>query len=1077
MSASQMTAAGARAHARGVLLRAVVVGVLLLSCLVFAAPASALAPALNVTSSRYLPAAGGEGAITLEVVDLGDAPALGEAAPIVVRDVLPEGVTAVSAEGAACELLSSSVVRCESAARIPQFEDIKITIVVKVAAGASGTLVNEVTAGGGGAVTTVTREGLTVNGAASGFGVENFKLTPLNEDGTLDTQAGSHPFELTATTAIAGPDVKDLKYHLPAGLVGNVNVVPQCTSPEFGAILPEAVNACPPDTAIGVASAFANGQRWTEPLFNLVPSRGEPARFGFTVLRVPVVLDTSVRTGSDYGVDVSVSNISEIIPISSAQVTFWGVPADPAHDTMRGWKCVYEEVIGPGVLSPCTTPENPQLTPFLTLPTSCAGPGGMAASVQTDSWLEPEPTEPKEAHYTPSEGLGGCNRLPFEPSVRVAPDGPEAATPSGLTVGVHVPQEGALNPTGLSPADVRDTTVALPAGVQLNPSGADGLQACTDAQIGFQGEDPVTGTDLFSAAVPSCPDASKVASVNIKTPLLPDPLVGEVYLAAPQNFQGLPQNPFSALVAMYIVAEDPVSGVLVKLPGRVTPDPVTGQLTATFQHTPELPFEDLKLHFFGSARAPLSTPALCGSYTTQASITPSSGAQPAVSSSHFQITTGPDQTGPAGCTAPRQFAPAFHSSSTNIQAGAFTPFQLTMTRPDADQTLARIDMTMPPGLLGTLSSVKLCGDAQANAGTCGAESLIGETIVSAGLGGDPYTVTGGKVYMTEKYGGGEFGLSIVNPAKAGPFVLQEGRPVIVRAAVFVDHHTAALHIVSDPLPTIIDGIPLQLQHVNVTINRPGFTFNPTSCARMSINATLGSSEGASFPASTPFQVTNCANLQFKPKFGVSTSGKTSRANGASLAVKLTYPTGPYYANIKSVKVDLPKQLPSRLTTLQKACTAAQFEANPAGCPSASLIGHAKATTPILPVPLEGPAYFVSHGGEAFPSLIVVLQGYGVTVDLVGTTFISKAGITSSTFKEVPDVPVGTFELTLPQGKFSALAANGNLCKSKLAMPTQFVAQNGLELKQSTPIGVTGCAKGKKATKKKKHASKKKRAKR
>ncbi len=364
-------------------------------------------------------------------------------------------------------------------------------------------------------------------------------------------------------------------------------------------------------------------------------------------------------------------------------------------------------------------------------------------------------------------------------------------------------------------------------------------------------------------------------------------------------------------------------------------------------------------------------------------------------------------------------------------------------------------MQMPPGLLGTLSSVKLCPEPQASLGTCGEESLIGHTVVSAGLGNDPYTVTGGKVFVTTGYKGAPYGLSIVNPAKAGPFDLGS---VVVRASISVDPHTAALTIKSDPLPTIIDGIPLQIQHVNVTVDRDKFTFNPTNCNKTAINGTLSSTEGAKAPVSTSFQVTNCATLAFKPKLTASTSGRTSRANGASLHVKLTYPEGPFDANIAKVKVDLPKQLPSRLTTLQKACPAQVFDANPANCPQESKVATATATTPVLPVPLTGPAYFVSHGGEAFPDLIVVLQGYGATVDLVGTTFISKAGITSSTFKSVPDVPVGTFEMTLPQGKYSALAANGNLCKTKLKMPTSFVGQNGVEQHVSTPIAVTGCAK-------------------
>jgi hypothetical protein len=427
-----------------------------------------------------------------------------------------------------------------------------------------------------------------------------------------------------------------------------------------------------------------------------------------------------------------------------------------------------------------------------------------------------------------------------------------------------------------------------------------------------------------------------------------------------------------------------------------------------------------------------------------------------------------------------------------------------------------LSVTLPPGLVGKVAGVPKCSEAQANAGTCGAESLIGETIVVVGVGNDPYMVTGGKVYLTGPYEGAPFGLSIVTPVIAGPFDLGT---VVVRAAIYIDPHTAQVTVTTDPIPHIIDGIPLQIKHVNVTIDRPGFTFNPTSCEPMSITGTITGGEGASSAVSVPFQVADCANLAFKPSFTASTQGKTSKADGASLHVKLVAPhEGPQStggsgsasgtgstsgtsgssasteeANIKSVKVELPEQLPSRLTTLQKACTSAQFNANPAGCPAASVVASAKAITPILPVPLEGPAYFVSHGNEAFPQLILVLQGYGITIDLVGDTFISKAGITSSTFAHVPDAPVSSFELTLPQGKFSALTANGNLCKptktvtvkkkvtvkvhgrkrtvtrsvkqtvaEPLTMPTEFVAQNGAVIHQSTPISVSGCPKAKTA---------------
>ncbi len=926
---------------------------------------------------------------------------------------------------------------------------------------------------------------LLASSASASFGLQRFSIAATNQNGSPDVQAGSHPYALTTAFTMSKPrlfeerhllsegSLKDAQVQLPPGFVGDPNATPKCGYAAF------IQNECPNETAVGSEITYIiAGEGFlhaSNPVYNVEPSPGIAAEFAFKVKGiVPVFLDVSVRTGGDYGLTVNVANISQAAAVYASKVTIWGVPAAKSHDTLRG-TCLGEgeeegergllegedETEGPSV-SRGSCPVGVPVLPLLTNPTSCGA--ARTASLGVDSWEEPGSFVRRSVSLP---ALEGCEKLDFSPSIQVSADGTAGDTPTGLNVDLHVPQESVLNPAGLAEADVKNTTVALPAGVQLSPSAADGLLACSQAQI-----------DLHGAGPSACPDASKVGTLEIDTPLLPEPLVGAAYLAAPQNFAGPLENPFGSLVALYIVAEDKAAGVLVKLAGQVTPDPVTGQLVATFTETPQLPFNDLKLDFFGTERAPLSTPAACGTYTTATSIEPWSDTPAATPSSSFQISSGPGGT---PCASPQPFAPGFQAGSTNLQAGAFTPFTLTMSRPDGSQALSRVSVQMPPGLLGALSSVKLCGEAQANAGSCGDESLIGHTTISAGLGSDPYTVTGGKVYMTAGYKGAPYGLSIVNPAAAGPFVLQEGRPVVVRAAIYVDPHTAALTIVSDPLPTILDGIPLQIQRVNVTVERPGgFTFNPTNCSRLAIAGTLSSSEGASVAVSTPFQVTNCAQLAFKPKLTASTAARSSRANGASLSVKLTYPAGPYDANIAKVKVDLPKQLPARLTTLQKACTAATFQANPANCPKQSIVGQARATTPVLPVALTGPAYFVSHGGEAFPSLIVVLQGYGVTVDLVGTTFIdNKTGITSSTFKQVPDVPVGTFELTLPQGRFSALAANlpasakGSFCGQGLAMPTAFVGQNGAEIHTSTKITPSGCPKAKKTIKPKRRAKQRK----
>ncbi|HEY2142299.1 MAG TPA: hypothetical protein VGG98_09605 [Solirubrobacteraceae bacterium] len=1082
---------------------------------------------------------GGEGTIQLQAVNLGDAPTAGA---VTLSDVLPPNFSVVeeevepgvfrpqvsffvprlrgfvgdigsagnyavfnlcsaSASTFSCTLDQSVMELFEGALGNPglkelaPFENLEIQVKVKAGPGAVSGGENRVSVSGGGIPDASVARPVQIGIAPPVFGVEDFSLVPEEEGGRVDAQAGSHPFQLTTTFSLnqtASPFKppalpRNLQFKLPPGMLANVNAIPQCSDQDFSAVITPGANLCPRSSVIGVASITIDEPislgltTVPVPLFNLTPGPGEPARFGFEYAKAPVVLDTSVRTGSDYGVTVSVSNITELANFLSSTVTFWGVPGDPRHDEARGWGCLVRGKNNPAPLEQfdCPPSSEPNPPPFLTLPTSCALP--FAASVTGSSWGTP--TNPGGVELATGEhgeyslmdeferplSLTGCDQLRFGPLIEVAPDVQSASTPTGLTVHVRVPQEVNENALGVASSSVKDITVALPEGVSVSPAGADGLEACSEAQVGFQREEAPGGRDLFNESRPSCPDASKIGSVEIASPLLPSTqhLRGSVYLATAAPFGETGKNPFDSLIAMYIVAEDPVSGVLVKLPGQATLDETTGRLTATFKNNPQLPFEDAELHFFGGSRAPLATPSHCGAYTTDASFGPWSGGDPVASSSTFQVTNGP---GGGPCPGILPFAPSLVAGTTNINAGAFSALTTTIGREDGNQNIQTVQLHMPPGLSGILAGVPLCPEAQANAGTCGQASLIGHTVVSVGLGGEPFSVTGGEVFLTGKYGGAPFGLSIVNPAKAGPFDLGK---VVVRARIEVDPHTAQLTVTTAEIPHILKGIPLQIKHVNVTIDRPGFTFNPTNCDPMVLTGTIGSVEGASAAVAVPFQVTNCATLKFAPKFQVSTSGRTSRAKGASLTARLSYPSAPQgtQANIKSVKVDLPKQLPSRLTTLQKACTNAQFEANPAGCPVASKIGTATVTTPLLPVPLTGPVIFVSHGGEAFPSLTIVLQGYGVTVDLVGATFISKQGITSTTFKTVPDVPFNTFQLTLPQGKYSALAANGNLCKSSLAMPTSFVAQNGAQIHQSTKVAVTGCTKKKHTVKRQKKTGK------
>jgi hypothetical protein len=1058
-----------------------------------------------------------DGQIVVIAANVGDADANGETVPINIAAQLPAGLEAVSIEGldgwekggetygpTHCSLASLS---CTFAGSLPVYEAIEALVGVVVKPGAKSGGVAQGSVSGGEIPGKAVEHQVSVGDEPPRFGVESYEMAAEEEGGAPATQAGSHPFQLTTTMtfnqtleydrawgALSQPVAlpKDLHFDLPPGVIGNPTQVPQCP---LGLFLSQGVgttNLCPPDTAIGMARVTITepsnlGEEASAlPLFNVEPSIGEPARFGFRVFRTPVLLDTAVRTGGDYGVTVDVNNAAQTVGFTTSEVTFWGVPGDPRHDAQRGWGCVYEFQKQSANAGPCNPLEEHNPPPLIELPTSCTGP--LQTSVAVDSWAQAGSFVSSPA-TTPLTALDGCNRLPFEPSISVTPDGQAGSTATGLNVKVSVPQSVSLDPEGLGEADVKNTTVALPAGIAINPAGADGLQACSEE-----------GIALKSAEPSSCPEASKVGLVKVKTPLLPNPLEGYAYLAA-QN-----TNPFGSLVALYVFVEDPISGSRVKLAGEVVPNPVTGQLVSTFKNTPQLPFETFELHFFGGDRAPLATPARCGAYTTTAAIEPWTESGEVDSSSTFDITSGPktlSEPGGSPCPGARlPFHPSLTGGALNIDAGAFSPLTLTMTRKDGEQNLQSVEAHLPPGLSGILSNIELCREPQANLGECPPNSLIGETTVSVGVGGDPFSVTGGKFYLTGPYNGtgsctpntsgcAPFGITFEVPAKAGPFDLKRNSAnpagedpcdcVIVRGKIEVNPITAAITITSDPpgspdaIPTSIEGIPLEIQHINAITTRGDFQFNPTNCSKMEVTGTIHSSENMTDTIGVPFQVTNCAVLAFKPGFKVSTAGKTSRKNGASLHVQLTYPKAPFgsQANIKSVKVDLPKQLPSRLTTLQKACPAKTFEANPAGCPVASIVGHATAITPLIPVPLTGPAYFVSYGGAKFPELVIVLQGYNVTLDLHGETFISKAGITSSTFHTVPDAPVGSFELTLPQGPNSALAANGNLCKSTLKMPTAFLAQNGAEIHESTKISVTGCPKGKKAKKNKRHINKKK----
>jgi hypothetical protein len=868
---------------------------------------------------------------------------------------------------------------------------------------------------------------------------KSFSAGAFNADGTPSTQAGAHPSELvtsfvfgTVFSSSQGTDVpaaaiKDTLVDIPAGVIGDPGAVPQCREQDL-----HPADRCPADTQVGYADVdrtfvFRGISRVA--VSNVVPTAGESAAFRFVIVNSSVRIGVKVRSDGDYGVTATARNANAGAPIYGVTLHLWGVPADPSHDADRI-----------GLLGSQPGPSGLPRKPFLRNPTSCTGP--TTTAIHATSWAEPETwvTALSEAPATT-----GCAAVAFAPTLTLTPDSKTAGVPAGLGINLNLPQNE--NPDGLATADLKRAVITLPAGVTINPGAADGLDACSDAQFGLHSSDP-----------DNCPGASNIGTTKVTTPLLPKPLEGSAYLAAP-----LEQGPAAAAAGRMfrIFLELHGSGVQVKLSGTVVPDPVTGQLVATFDNNPQLPFSNFHMDFIGGSRAPLSLPRACGTYTTHSEFTSWASNTPVGSDSAFTIDQACDRAG--------RFEPSLEAGTFGSLAGSSSPFAMTLSRPDGQQDLSSLALTLPPGLVANIANIPLCPAEQAAAGTCSSASQIGKVITAAGAGTNPlYVPQAGKtpsaVYLSGPYKGAPFSLSVVVPAQAGPFDLGT---VVVRAALFIDKNDAHVSVISDPLPTILDGVPLNVQKIAVTVDRPGTMVLPTNCTATQVSGVVGSSAGSTANVSSPYQASSCASLKFAPKFSVSTVGASSKANGASLTAKLFFPSNQgTQANITKVKVELPKQLPSRLTTLQKACTSAQFDANPAGCPPASFIGHATVHTPLLPVPLTGPAIFVSHGGEAFPSLVMVLQGYGVTVNLVGMTFISKAGVTSTTFKTVPDVPFSDFELTLPQGPYSALAANlpkkanYSFCAQKMTMPSEFIAQNGAILKQSTPVTPTGCGKAK-----------------
>jgi hypothetical protein len=896
-------------------------------------------------------------------------------------------------------------------------------------------------------------EGFTQAGGRVPFGVTDFKIQTV-EEGSPTTAPGAYPKQVPTSI------VTHLRTDVAPGLATNPFAVSQCSAENFGnkeAVPGSGFYAAPTCATTGSESTVLGENKVTVyagptakdvPLagtvYNLEPEQGLASEFG-VALEIPQplsegALKAGFKKAEEEGAVPGVGGFPSL-PVQAfleAQQYFahtlikgnveWGqqpngtqqgdyhdyfeIDVSPALPLIRS-RLVFEGTRGNGA--------------FITNATACPGHNTTTLK-ETDA----EKTVVKKEFTTPI-GLKNCKAVPFEPSLVLTPGTTAFDQPDEITTNVSIPQVPAA-PIGN--AQLKSASVTLPEGMTLNPSAAAGLAVCTPAQARIHSAEKGV----------SCPAASEIGTVELTVPTLPEkepgngevPLKGKIYLGGPESgpITGPPY-------IIYLDAESPRYGVSVRIKGETIPNEATGQVTAVFNENPEQPFTKASLHFGRGALTPIANPLTCGSAVTNGTFVPFTTPEGATKAAMSAFT-------PTGCPNPIPFAPTQSTSNQTTTAGGNTSYTFTLTRPEGNQYLSQVQTTLPPGLVGQIPKATQCTEAQATTNTCPATSQIGTASAISGSGPTPFTFGGGAVYLTGPYHGAPFGLSIVVPAVAGPFNLGLAT---TRAAITVDPYTARVTTTA-LLPSIVKGgIVTRLRSVTVSINKQGFLLNPTSCSPLSTDSTITGSLGATASLSSPLQLTACNALKFKPAFKAKSSAKTSKANGASLETTLNEIPG--QANVKSVKVQLPKLLPSRLTTLQKACPAATFEANPLHCPAGSFVGGARANTPTLADKLKGPAILVSHAAAAFPDLDLVMEADGVRTILVGNTDIKK-GITTTTFASTPDVPVSSITVNLPIGSHSALTANGNLCANKLVMPTTITGQNGTVVKQNTNIGVANC---------------------
>jgi hypothetical protein len=826
-------------------------------------------------------------------------------------------------------------------------------------------------------------------------------------------------------------DPRAFTIHFPTGFIGNPHAIPVCTLAQLG------LYQCPSDSQVGLATAIFGLQ----PLYNMEPRPGEPGLIStkIPILATPVFTILRARTDSDYGLDATTPDIYHLLGLREVQLRIWGVPTAEENDKYRlGTGKLQQRGCFKAYPEPCfeqpvkaTAPP----APYLQNPTSCEGP----ITASADATYYSHEFVRAEVGWGPT---AGCDLLGFNPSLVASPTTEEADSPSGIDIIARIPQT--QSPTVPSASELKSLKLTFPQGVSVNPNAADGKSSCTDAESAI-------GT--LDAAF--CPQSSKIGTLRIDSSALPSPIDGAMYLGEPK-----PGNRYRL-----IFAADGFE-THVKLEGTVELDPQTGQVVTSFTNLPQSPLQEFDVHIFGAERGLLAMPEKCGTYTMESEFVPwASEILPVISSDAFQVDSGPGGTPCPGETRPLN--PTLVGGSPNNTAGAFTPLGIRVNRSDGDQNVSSLKVVTPPGFLASLRGVPYCseqaiasladpgypGREEQASSACPAASQVGTAVSASGAGSRPLS-TPGKVYLAGPYKGAPVSLEVVVPAVSGPYDLGN---VAVRAAAYVNPTTAQITTVSDPIPQILDGIPLRLRSILVNLDRPGFARNPTNCNPFAIESSLFGDEGGVGNSSAFYQVANCSVLPFEPKLQLDLKGSTKRRGHPAIQAVLT--TAPGEADLAGTTVTMPKTLLLDNAHIGNVCTNVQFAQG--ACPAASILGSATAESPLLDQPLSGPV-FLRSSSHAVPDLAVDLHGQ-INIQLDATIDSTKSEALRTHFEGIPDAPVSKFVLNLAGGSKGLLISSENYCKAQGQALISFQGQNGVTLNKRSRLG-SSCAKSLRRTK-------------